>query len=130
MRTVVLDPESSGLEELLERRRCSGLDRLDEAWDGVLHLVPAPSLENARTQQALALILGPKARAAGLIAAMAAFNLGESEHDYASTTVACTAPAPPGSGCPPPRSLSRSSHPGMRPRTSFSSTPPATSTRS
>jgi Uma2 family endonuclease len=82
MREVVLDTESAGLEELLERRRRSGLDRLDEVWDGVLHLVLAPSLEHARIVQQLAVILDGPARAAGLIPAMGEFNLGESEHDY------------------------------------------------
>jgi hypothetical protein len=47
MRTLVLDPPTAGLGELLERRRRSGLDRLDEVWEGVLHMVPAPSGEHA-----------------------------------------------------------------------------------
>ncbi len=82
MRTVILDPPSAGLEELLERRRRSGLDRLDEVWEGVLHMVPAPSFAHARITQLLAEVLGPLATAAGLVAAMGEFNLGESEHDF------------------------------------------------
>jgi Uma2 family endonuclease len=78
----VLEPSSAGLEEVLERRRRSGLDRLDEVWDGVLHLVPAPRGEHADIAQQLACILDGPARAAGLAPAMGEFNLGESEHDY------------------------------------------------
>jgi len=82
MATVVLDPHAPGLDALKERRRVSGLDRLDEVWDGVLHMVPAPSFEHASIAQQLAEILGPPARAAGLTAAMHEFNLGDSEDDY------------------------------------------------
>jgi Uma2 family endonuclease len=82
VRTVVLDPASAGLDEVLERRHRSGLDRLDEVWEGVLHLVPAPSYQHARISQQLAELLGPLSRAAGLEAVMAEFNLGEGEHDY------------------------------------------------
>jgi Uma2 family endonuclease len=82
MATLVLDPYAYELDALLERRRVSGLDRLDEVWEGVLHMVPAPSYEHARITQQLAEILGPLARAAGLIAAMGEFNLGDSDHDF------------------------------------------------
>ncbi|HTU80203.1 MAG TPA: Uma2 family endonuclease [Solirubrobacteraceae bacterium] len=82
MRAVVLDPPTAGLDELLERRRRSGLDRLDEMWDGVLHMVPAPGFIHAAVTQQLAVILDGPARAAGLIPAMGEFNLGDSEHDY------------------------------------------------
>jgi Uma2 family endonuclease len=82
MRTIVLDPPTTGLDELLEARRRSGLDRLDEVWDGVLHMVPAPSVGHARIAQQLAEILGPPARTAGLMAAMHEFNLGSSKDDF------------------------------------------------
>ncbi|MGB0092116.1 MAG: Uma2 family endonuclease [Solirubrobacteraceae bacterium] len=82
MRTVILDPSSAGLQDLIERRRLSGLDRLDEVWEGVLHMVPAPSGGHARIAQQLAELLGPAARAAGLIPTMHEFNVGESEYDY------------------------------------------------
>ncbi len=82
MRTVILDPPSAGLDELLERRRRSGLDRLDEVWNGVLHMVPAPRFEHAQITQQLAVLLGPLAAAAELVPAMGAFNLGHSEHDF------------------------------------------------
>lgn len=82
MRTLVLDPHTAGLDELVERRARSGLDRLDEVWAGVLHMIPAPSLAHARIAQQLAELLGPVARAAGLQSTMHEFNLGDSEQDF------------------------------------------------
>jgi predicted transcriptional regulator of viral defense system len=57
MTTVVLDPYAYELDALKERRRVSGLDRLDEVWEGVLHIVPAPTGEHADITQQLALIV-------------------------------------------------------------------------
>ncbi len=82
MRTVVLDPPTSGLEELLERRRRTGLDRLDEVWNDVLHMVPAPTGEHAEIAHQLGRLLDPPARAAGMWPAMHEFNLGDSEDDF------------------------------------------------
>ena len=82
MATVVLDPATPELEALRARRRRAGLDRLDEVWEGVLHMVPAPSGGHAMIAQQLAELLGPLARAAGLVPTMHEFNLGESEEDF------------------------------------------------
>ncbi len=82
MRTVILDPPSAGLDEVLARRHRSGLDRLDEVWEGVLHMVPAPAGEHSDIAQQLAVLLDGPARAAGLVPAIGEFNLGDSEHDY------------------------------------------------
>src|ERR1700722_8580974 len=82
MRALVLDSSTAGFDVLLERRRRSGLARLDEVWAGVLHMIPAPSLAHARIAQQLAELLGPLARAAGLECAMHEFNLGASEADF------------------------------------------------
>lgn len=82
MRTLILEPSSAGIADVLERRRAAGLDRLDEVWEGVLHMVPAPSLGHADIAQQLAEILGAPARRAGLLPTMHEFNLGESEQDY------------------------------------------------
>jgi len=82
VRTLILEPSTVGLDAVLERRRQSGLDRLDEVWKGVLHMVPAPSGEHAEITQQLAELLGGPARAAGLVPAMGEFNLGQSEHDF------------------------------------------------
>jgi len=82
MPTLVLGPPPPELEALLERRRQAGVDGLDEVWQGVHHMVPGPSLEHARVCTQLAELLSPLARAAGLIAAMSEFNIGEDEHDF------------------------------------------------
>jgi hypothetical protein len=80
MRTLVLDPASAGLDELLERRRRAGADRRDEVWEDVYHLVPGPSGPHADIDSQLAALLRPLAVAAGLTAT-GAINLGESEHE-------------------------------------------------
>jgi hypothetical protein len=82
MATLVLDPYAYELDALKERRRISGLDRLDEVWEGVLHMVPAPNFGHASVGQQLAEILGPLARAAELIPTMQEFNLGDSIEDF------------------------------------------------
>lgn len=82
MPTLVLDPASPELEALKERRRRAGLDRLDEVWEGVLHMVPAPHGGHARIAQRLAELLAAPARAAGLEPAMHEFNIGQSVEDY------------------------------------------------
>ena len=53
MTTLVLGPRPPELKALLERRRQAGVDRLDEVWQGVLHMVPAPGLEHADNWRAL-----------------------------------------------------------------------------
>jgi len=82
MPTLVLGTPPPELQALLERRRKAGVDRLDEVWQGVHHMVPAPSYEHARITQQLAVLLDGPAHAAGLEPAMGEFNLGESEHDF------------------------------------------------
>jgi hypothetical protein len=82
MATLVLGPPPPELQALLERRRRAGLDRLDEVWEGVLHMIPAPGLEPARIAQQLAVLLDGPAGESGLVPAMHEFNLGESEHDF------------------------------------------------
>ncbi|MGO9322726.1 MAG: Uma2 family endonuclease [Solirubrobacteraceae bacterium] len=81
MRTLVLDPPTAGLGPLLDSRHRSGLDRLDEVWDGVLHMVPAPSHAHGYLESQLHRILGPLADQAGL-GMIGQSNLGESEHDF------------------------------------------------
>lgn len=79
---VLEDPPPHEVQALMERRRRSGLHRLDEIWDGVLHMVPAPSGEHAYLAQQLAELLGPPARAAGLVPTMHEVNVGASEDDF------------------------------------------------
>lgn len=62
MRGVLLEvPES-----LLAERRARGVDRWDEMWEGVLHLVPQPSSWHQGFGAKLLLALGPGAEARGL----------------------------------------------------------------
>ena len=82
MPTLVLGAPPPELEALLERRRRAGVDRVDEVWQGVRHVVPGPSIEHADISQQLAELLGPPARAAGLRPTISEFNLGEYEHDF------------------------------------------------
>jgi Uma2 family endonuclease len=81
MRTLVLDPPTAGLDPLLEHRRRSGLDRLDEVWKGVLHIVPAPTHEHGDLESQIHTILRPLAHDAGLTM-VGQSNLGDGEHDF------------------------------------------------
>jgi Uma2 family endonuclease len=81
MRTLVVDPPTAGLHELLERRHRSGLDRLDEIWEGVYHMVPAPSGPRATIEAQVIRLLGPYADTAELTMT-GQCNLGESEQDF------------------------------------------------
>jgi len=77
MPTLVTDPAPLEFEALLKRRRELGHDVADEVWDGVYHVNPAPAEGHAEIVQQLAELLGPLARAAGLIPRLSVFNLGE-----------------------------------------------------
>ena len=79
--TLVRDPQPAEFEALLERRRRFGQDILDEVWEGVHHMNPAPNRRHAYLVQQLAELLGPPARAAGLVPMISIFNLGEPD-DY------------------------------------------------
>lgn len=81
MRTLILDPPTAGLEELLERRRRSGLDRLDEVWEGTYHMVPAPTHAHGDVESQLHTLLRPLSQRAGL-EMTGQCNLGEGEHDF------------------------------------------------
>lgn len=77
MPTLVRDPQPVEFEQLLERRRALGQDLLDEVWEGVYHMNPAPAARHADVAQQLAVLLDGPARAAGLVPTMSIFNLGE-----------------------------------------------------
>lgn len=81
MPTVLLDPLPREIALLAERRRALGQDRLDEMWEGVLHMVPAPSFEHAVLGARVKSLLAPLAAAAGLVVTDE-FNLGDSEEDF------------------------------------------------
>lgn len=54
-------------QALLDERRAKGLDRSDEMWEGELHMVPPPSGEHQAVGAELFLVLGPIAKARGLL---------------------------------------------------------------
>jgi Uma2 family endonuclease len=81
MPTLVRDPQPVEFERLLERRRRLGQDLLDEVWEGVYHMNPAPHSRHSDIQQQLAVLLDRPARQAGLRPRLGIFNLGE-PNDY------------------------------------------------
>jgi Uma2 family endonuclease len=54
-------------QALLDERRAKGLDKSDEMWEGELHMVPPPSMDHQRLGAELFLVLGPLAKARGLV---------------------------------------------------------------
>jgi Uma2 family endonuclease len=81
MRTLLPDPLPTEVEALLARRRQWGADTHDEVWEGVLHVVPAPSGEHSTLgAQVKALLREPAARA-GLVVSDE-FNVGEGNNDF------------------------------------------------
>jgi Uma2 family endonuclease len=75
MRTLVLDPPPPQLEALLDERRRTGIDRHDEVWEGVYHMIPVAGIVHSLVAAQLAALLGAPARANGLVVS-AEFNLG------------------------------------------------------
>ncbi|CAN5555724.1 MAG: Uma2 family endonuclease [Iamia sp.] len=80
MRTVVTGPTDGELAALIERRRATGADLFDEVWEGDYHMAPAPHPAHGQLDQQLAELLGPPARARGLVGT-GPFNLGTPD-DY------------------------------------------------
>lgn len=80
MRTVVTGPTDGELAALIERRRSTGTDLFDEVWEGDYHMAPAPHPAHGQLDQQLAELLGPPARAQGLVGT-GRFNLGTPD-DY------------------------------------------------
>jgi len=62
MRVLMLEPPP----DLLEDRRRKGLDHRDEVWDGVVHMVPPPSLWHQKFEGRLWAVLEPLASLRGL----------------------------------------------------------------
>jgi Uma2 family endonuclease len=71
-------------EALLEERRQKGLDVFDEMWEGVLHMVPAPSGPHQRLAHRLGATLVPFADSKGLVASheTGLYRPGADESDY------------------------------------------------
>lgn len=66
MPTLVHEPAPREFLELLEKRRRLGLDRRDEVREGVLHMIPPPSVEHERLAHRLHVLLDGAADLAGL----------------------------------------------------------------
>src|SRR5215831_19405448 len=62
MRVLWLEPD----RDWLERRRREGLDRFDEVWEGILHVVPQPSSDHQRFERELERALEPIVEKLGL----------------------------------------------------------------
>ena len=91
MPTLVRDPQPLEFEQLLERRRALGQDVLDEVWEGVYHMNPAPAARHAEVAHQLAVLLDEPARSAGLVPTMSMFNLGAPGTNRVPTAV-CIVP--------------------------------------
>jgi len=79
VKTVVLGDPPAELAQLIERRRAQGLDTYDELWEGSYHVAPAARFRHAYLDDAVAVMLHPYARAAGLIGS-GPFNLGSQDN--------------------------------------------------
>jgi Uma2 family endonuclease len=79
-------------ESLLAERRRLGIDRWDEMWEGVLHLVPPPSGWHQEFGSELFLFLGPIAKARGLKATYETGLFG-SEKSYRTPDLAFSLPS-------------------------------------
>lgn len=91
MPTLVFDPQPAEIEQLLARRRELGIDRWDEVWEGVLHMIPPPSHEHQVIASRLHRLLGPLADEAGL-ELTAEVGIGSDEHNYRAPDLALHRP--------------------------------------
>ena len=75
MTTIVRGARPPEIEQLLERRRLSGADRLDEVWEGRYVVAPDPHSSHGEVMGELYALLKPVGRRLGL-RAVQTFNLG------------------------------------------------------
>ena len=88
MRGVFLEVD----ERMLAERHRLGLDRFDEMWEGVLHMVPAPKRRHQGLATKLAGVLDPSARRAGCNVYVQA-GMYAATNDYRVPDVVITPPA-------------------------------------
>src|SRR5437762_5446276 len=69
-------------EQELADRRAKGLDRWDEMWDGVVHMTPAPSLDNQRILDRLIELLAPHLRTGGRGRLFSGINVFRNDANY------------------------------------------------
>lgn len=91
MRALLLEPDPAWLED----RRRKGLDRFDEVWDGVLHVVPFPTADHQRIERELERVLIPIARSFGLevFHNFGIYSSRDSDMDYRGPDVMVVDPA-------------------------------------
>jgi len=75
VKTVIHGPLPPELEQVIERRRALGQDRLDEVWDGSHHVAADVHFRHAYLVAAVISLLRPFAQAVGLVSS-SGFNLG------------------------------------------------------
>jgi Uma2 family endonuclease len=75
VKTVILGDRPAELQALINRRHAQGLDLFDEVWEGEYHMAPYAKFRHGQIDQMVAELLGPLARAAGLVPS-GPFNLG------------------------------------------------------
>lgn len=78
MHVVMRDPSL----EILEERRRLGHDRLDEVWDGVLHMVPPPGTPHQSFARELFLFLNSRVRRGYQLFYETGLYLSSDETDY------------------------------------------------
>jgi Uma2 family endonuclease len=88
VRAVILEVD----ERMLAERQRLGLDRSDEMWEGVLHLVPPPKGRHQYLATELAAALGAPSRRAGCHVAVQ-IGIYAAADDYRIPDVAVVAPA-------------------------------------
>jgi Uma2 family endonuclease len=81
MAVLIREPLPTSISAFLEERRRTGADRFDEMWEGVLHVAPAPTGAHDDLLAQVIELIGPPARAAGLVPGAGGFNLGDA-NDY------------------------------------------------
>lgn len=69
------------MRDALEARRIAGADKLDEVWDGVVHMSPDPNRAHSDIQAQLVDIFRKPAEASGLWRSVT-FNLGPGKHNF------------------------------------------------
>ncbi len=81
---VLVQQADDAILAYLEERRQRGLDHRDEVWDGVLHVVPPPSMRHQSLGTDLLVVLVPLLREHGLRAVYEAgvFEHRDSVHNY------------------------------------------------
>lgn len=78
---LISEPLPAEVEALLERRKKLGQDRKDEVWEGVYHVVPAPSHKHSTIAAQIKALLRTSALATGL-EVTDDFNLGDSKDNF------------------------------------------------